>query len=179
MIQQDVDRTFPDMPFFRTPHVQKDLTIILFIYAQRNKEVGYRQGMHEIVACLYMALDFDSLEMSGEKENEEVEEFCSRKGVAADASFLFATLLSQDSQLGRWFEWQEPSSILPVMPGPVIPYVAPISQTCNYLQNVLLKSIDTALYSSLKDNGIEPTIYGMYVACHDVYYAIIVCLVAG
>jgi hypothetical protein len=117
--------------------------------------------MHEIAACLYMALDFDSLDPSGEKSFGGAEEFCSRRHVAADTSFLLSIILAPESQLGRWFEWREPPLSSPFVSGPTIPYVAPIAQTCNYLQNVLLKAIDPTLYDSLKDTGIEPTIYGM------------------
>lgn len=108
-----------------------------------------------------MAIDFDSLAPKQEKSLEEDEEFCSRKDVAADTSYLLSILLASESQLGRWFEWQEPSMNPSAISGPSIPYTAPIVQTCNYLQNILLKSIDPELYASLKDNGIEPTIYGM------------------
>jgi TBC1 domain family member 5 len=160
-VQQDVERTFPDIPFFRLPHVQKELTTVLFIHAQQNREIGYRQGMHEIAACLYMAIEFDSLDPSEERRFEEAEEFCSRNHIAADTSFLLSILLASNSQLGKWFEWREPPLKSPIVSGPTIPYVVPIVQTCNYLQNILLKAIDPALYESLKETGIEPTIYGM------------------
>jgi TBC1 domain family protein 5 len=165
-VQQDVERTFPDIPFFQLPHVQKELTIILFLHAQLNKQVGYRQGMHEIAACLYMTLHFDSqAPLEGNSTPKELEEFCSKEHVAADTSYLLSILLSPRSQLGRWFEWRDPSesASAPVISGPTIPYVAPIAQTCNYLQNVLLKSIDPVLHSSLRDNNVEATIYGMSV----------------
>lgn len=160
-VQQDVERTFPDIPFFQNSQVQKDLTIILFIIAQNNKMIGYRQGMHEIAACLYMAIYFDSLERSEDPSFQQVESFCSREHVAPDTSLLLSILMSTDSQLGKWFEWQEPRPTSPVVSGQTVAYVQPIVQTCNYMQNVLLKSIDPLLYNALKDSGIEPTIYGM------------------
>ena len=43
------------------------------------------------------------------------------------------------------------------------PYVAPIVEACNRLQNVMLKSVDPELWKALQTAGIEPQIYGMCV----------------
>jgi hypothetical protein len=42
-IRQDVDRTFPDIPYFAQEHVRRALTTMLFLFAITNPDVGYRQ----------------------------------------------------------------------------------------------------------------------------------------
>ena len=42
-IRQDVDRTFPDMDYFRIEKVRVSLVTVLFLYAVLNPDVGYRQ----------------------------------------------------------------------------------------------------------------------------------------
>jgi TBC1 domain family member 5 len=43
-IRLDVERTFPDIPYFRSSDIQDQMTDILFVWAKMNEEVGYRQG---------------------------------------------------------------------------------------------------------------------------------------
>lgn len=141
--------------------------------------------MHELLAPLYYAVDFDSISLSAAPS--PVEEFCSRVWVAADAWALFSSVMRG---VGRWYEWREskvanfpdntvttPTSMngsgknplashvhLNLEGGPGMgmqPYVAPIVETCNKIQSVLLKSVDPPLWKSLQASGIEPQMYGM------------------
>jgi TBC1 domain family member 5 len=143
--------------------------------------------MHELLAPLYYAVDYDST-LSSEPASPE-EEFCSRAWVAADAWALFSSVMRG---VGRWFEWREPradggshfvttpTSTQDYGKDPLAshvhlnlasndghssagmqPYVAPIVDTCNKIQSVLLKSVDPLLWKSLQASGIEPQMYGM------------------
>ena len=131
--------------------------------------------MHELLASLYYAIDFDSLSddsgLSG-----EIQEFCARDWVAADAWVLFSLIMRS---AGRWYEWQEtksssrghtplPSHVqLSATPDVVLkPYVAPIIEACNRVQATLLKSVDPQLWRALQSAGIEPQIYGMWESSH-------------
>lgn len=60
-IKTDVNR-FPDVDFFRQNDVQQRLTDILFIYCKLNREVSYRQGMHELLAPFYWIIALESLD---------------------------------------------------------------------------------------------------------------------
>ncbi|SAM09005.1 hypothetical protein [Absidia glauca] len=62
VIRQDVDRTFPDVDFFRSEAVQEKMTDILFIYCKIHHEVSYRQGMHELLAPFYWNIATESLD---------------------------------------------------------------------------------------------------------------------
>ena len=47
---QDVIRTFPGDPIFREERTRKMMKTMLFIYAKRVPQMGYKQGMHELLA---------------------------------------------------------------------------------------------------------------------------------
>ena len=189
-ILQDVERTwvlqnlahcaaksvsirFPDIGYFRDQEVQNQLANVLFVWATAHPDIGYRQGMHELLACLYYALDYDSLPSDAtETDDSAVKEFCSRVWVAADAWALFNVVMQG---IGRWYEWQETKTsageksplalhVQMNLAGDnsgLKPYVAPIVQACNRIQSSLLKTVDPELRKRLQSAGIEPQIYGM------------------
>ena len=61
-ILQDVERCMPEEPFFREPDVQCFMTDILFIYCKINADIGYRQGMHEILAPILWVVEQDAVD---------------------------------------------------------------------------------------------------------------------
>lgn len=158
---------FPDVGYFRDPEVQSDLTNILFIYSLQNPVLGYRQGMHELLALLYYACDFDSIseERAVHLQDRELGDLFSRAWVTADAHTLFLAVMRG---VGRWYEWREPpASLQKALPSPnsgpveIQPYVAPIVEACNRIQSTYLKSVDPDLWKHLQASGIEAQIYGM------------------
>ncbi|KAJ7632543.1 rab-GTPase-TBC domain-containing protein [Roridomyces roridus] len=168
-ILQDVERTFPEIAFFRDSEVQQQLTHILFIYSTvTNPAVGYRQGMHELLAPLYYAVDYDSTE---DQADPTMQELCSRTWVAADAWALFEALMSGAS---RWYEWQEAPAASKAKPTPfathvniaagpveIKPYITPVVEDCNRIQSSLLRTVDPLLWKHMQAAGIEPQIYGI------------------
>ncbi|TFK45991.1 RabGAP/TBC [Heliocybe sulcata] len=165
-IQQDVERTFPDVEYFRDAEVQYQLTNILFVYSVTHPHVGYRQGMHELLAPLYYALEYDLVEGT----QGAMAEVCDRTWLAADAWRLFVSIMDG---AGRWYEWRENPTAASTSSmaahanlnagrnQPVQPYVTPVVQACHNIQSNLLKSVDPELWNALHSTGIEPTIYGM------------------
>src|SRR4051794_39656039 len=61
-IFQDVERCMPDNTYFRQPTTQKMMLDILFIYCKLNPDLGYRQGMHELLAPLLWVVERDAVE---------------------------------------------------------------------------------------------------------------------
>ncbi|KAF9069930.1 rab-GTPase-TBC domain-containing protein [Rhodocollybia butyracea] len=171
-IAQDVERTFPEIDFFRNLDVQDQLTNILFLYTTMNPDIGYRQGMHELLAPLYYAVDVDSLPDTLEESNLDMAvELCSQVWVAADAWVLFESVMRYGS---RWYEWRE-RPLTQTLPSPLSnhvqinpdgkaqmkPYIAPIVQDCNEIQSTLLHTTDPLLWKHLQSSGLEPQIYGI------------------
>lgn len=175
---------FPDIPYFRDSHVQSILTTILYLHANSNPVVGYRQGMHELLAPLLYAVDFDSLDQISSTSSpispasstqnpspspdEQLQELCSNEWIAADAYTLFERVMAN---IGVWYEWQEPPSPPSTTTAAKVaasgrlelprPYVAPIVSTCHELYDEYLKTCDPALWAALQRSQIEPQIYGM------------------
>lgn len=162
--------SFPDYDYFRDPEVQAQLTHILYVHSVMHPNIGYRQGMHELLAPLFHAVDYDSLP-DNDQTDPDVTEFCSRSWVAADAWALFGVVMQGVSS---WYEWREPAP--PPIPaalqnqyrhGPpegqleLKPYVAPIVLSCQRLQAQMLKATDPALWQGMQKAGVEPQIYGM------------------
>src|SRR5262245_14160054 len=88
--------SFPEIGYFRDPNVQTELTNILFLYSIVHRDIGYRQGMHELLAPLYFAVDYDSVP---DNDNTmiaapEIQEFLSRSWVSADAWALFVAVMN-------------------------------------------------------------------------------------
>ncbi|KAL0572940.1 hypothetical protein V5O48_009030 [Marasmius crinis-equi] len=171
-IAQDVERTFPEIDFFRQHDVQDQLTNILFLYSITHEATGYRQGMHELLAPVYFALAYDST--SAQSLQDPIgRDICSPAWVAADAWIIFECVMKSVSIWYEWREAPEASSNLPsplshhvnlnVQSGPVEikPFIAPIVQACNRVQSVLLKSVDPLLWRHIQSTGIEPQIYGI------------------
>lgn len=146
-----------------------------------HPDIGYRQGMHELLAPIFYALDYDSLGPE-QVSDTEITTFCSRTWLAADAWALFSIVMEGVSS---WYEWREP--IPPPLPsglksqfrhGPpegqveLKPYVAPIVLTCQTLQAEMLRSSDPDLWQGMQKVGIEPQIYGMLVI-YTYYFTIV------
>ncbi|KAL4076988.1 hypothetical protein V8B97DRAFT_1938826 [Scleroderma yunnanense] len=160
-IQQDVERTFPDMGYFRGEEVQQQLTNVLFLHSVMHPSIGYRQGMHELLAPLFYAIDFDSVPEGHEvfETDSLFAELCSRTWVAADSWSLFSVVMQKVSV---WYEWREPTPPPPAH-GPINmkPYVPPIVDACNRIQDTLLKSVDPVLHEAMQNAGVEPQMYGL------------------
>ena len=170
---------FPDIDYFRDSDIQTQLTLILYIYSVTHPDIGYRQGMHELLAPVYFAIDFDSVSITADTDlDSDLDIFCSRTWVAADSWALFNVLMNG---VHDWYEWREPSPL--PLPSPLKsqfrygasngdshgfePFVAPIVLACQRLQTDFLRMADPLLFESMQKAGVEPQIYGMYVSLCD------------
>ena len=61
-IFQDVERCMPENLYFREPSTQNMLLDILFIYCKLNRDIGYRQGMHEVLAPILWVISRDAID---------------------------------------------------------------------------------------------------------------------
>ncbi|CAK9437399.1 uncharacterized protein LODBEIA_P17770 [Lodderomyces beijingensis] len=63
----DIERLFPGEPFFHdlnnpnTVHIRRQLIEILFVWSKCNPEIGYKQGLHEILGLIYWNLYKESI----------------------------------------------------------------------------------------------------------------------
>ena len=61
-IFQDVERCMPENSYFREPHTQSMLLDTLFIFCKLNRDIGYRQGMHEVLAPILWVISRDAID---------------------------------------------------------------------------------------------------------------------
>lgn len=54
----------PEHAFFRKAETQKSLQDILFVYCKLNRDIGYRQGMHELLAPFLLVVESDAVQSS-------------------------------------------------------------------------------------------------------------------
>ncbi|CAE6393024.1 unnamed protein product [Rhizoctonia solani] len=156
-IQKDVERTFPDVEYFRSARAQRMLADILFVYSRAHEGISYRQGMHELLAPVLWALDYDSLDGKGQGQDAEMFDFLSRDYVPADAWAIFSRIMEG---VGSWYEWREPKPAATGGPSPT-PWVAPINEICSKIGGEYLAACDPALYAQMSELGIEPQMYGI------------------
>jgi len=156
-IKQDVERTFPDIEFFRSDNIQNILCNILFIYCKLNQDISYRQGMHEILAPILLVVDNDKIDSSSTVINDDlIKNILDSRYVEHDSFFLFCQVM-KGAKL--WYEYNE--SISAAVDSTKEKFIVPIVAKCQRIQNEMLKTIDNDLYTALKRNEIEPQLYGL------------------
>lgn len=83
--------------FFQEPSTQTILLDVLFIYSKLNPDVGYRQGMHEILAPILWVIHCDAIEVNPLSDSEAEDTFMlnvlDRQFVEHDAFTLFCAVM--------------------------------------------------------------------------------------
>lgn len=52
----------PENLYFREPHTESMLLEVLFVYCKLNRDIGYRQGMHEVLAPILWVVSRDAID---------------------------------------------------------------------------------------------------------------------
>lgn len=145
-IFQDVARCMQDNDFFREPSTQKWLLDILFIYSKLHPDVGYRQGMHELLAPVLWVVHCDALESSGSREIKETDQLMvkvlNRDYIEHDAFGLFCAIMQTAKS---FYEMGDSKS--------------PIIERSQNIQDECLGCVDPELAIHLKVIEILPQIY--------------------
>ncbi|KAF1810869.1 RabGAP/TBC, partial [Eremomyces bilateralis CBS 781.70] len=71
-IYQDVERCMPENLYFRQPSTSTMLLDILFIFCKLSPDIGYKQGMHEILAPILWVVERDAVDCGEEHGNEDL-----------------------------------------------------------------------------------------------------------
>ncbi|KAJ2629310.1 nuclease [Coemansia sp. RSA 1290] len=146
-ILQDVSRTFPEEPYFRHSRVQRLMADMLFVYAKVHSSLQYRQGMHELLAPLLLAVDRDAVARTSEFPTGLLD--CSF--VEHDTFALFDRLMRLCMP---WY--QVPPALSPRASDAQTPIVA----QCQLLMDKLA-ALDPELSAHLRQMDIEPQLFGI------------------
>ncbi|CAG8312867.1 unnamed protein product [Penicillium salamii] len=156
-ILQDVDRCLQENLFFHEPETKSKLTNILFVYSKLNPDVGYRQGMHELLAPILWVVDRDSVGPQsaetgpGKNQSERLMlRLLDPQFVEHDSFTLFLSVM----QTARtYYEHGEVRSVNGQMG------VIPIVERCQYLHKEALSVVDHELAEHLEAIDILPQIF--------------------
>ncbi|KAK7883709.1 hypothetical protein LTR67_010998 [Exophiala xenobiotica] len=152
-IFQDVTRCMQDNYFFREPATQKRLLDILFIYAKLNPDVGYRQGMHELLAPMLWVVHQDAVDPTRvPKTSQHVEgidfmqEVLDHRHVEHDAFSLFCAVMQTAKAFYETGDGRDSS---------------PIIARSVKIHDEILAAVDPELALHLHVVGILPQIYSI------------------
>ncbi|GAA6028006.1 hypothetical protein JCM8097_001826 [Rhodosporidiobolus ruineniae] len=169
VIRQDVARTFPEIDYFRFATTQDRLTNLLFIYCKLNPEIGYRQGMHELLAPFLWLVDYDSIPPSADDPDSLPRLVLARDWVEHDTWALFSALMKSahvfyDHQLSVSVSPKPASSFPPPATSSASngssTLVQPIVSIANHLHS-LLATLDPSLHSAFAQLQVEPQLYAI------------------
>lgn len=141
--------------FFQEPSTKAKLTDILFVYSKLNPDVGYRQGMHELLAPILWVIDRDAVPQPSDgtaSDNEErlMLDLLDPQFVEHDSFTLFLCVM-QTTRL--YYEHGESRSANGKMD------VIPIVNRCQYLHQEALMIIDHELAEHLQAVDVLPQIF--------------------
>mmetsp|Transcript_47050 Transcript_47050/g.54232 ORF Transcript_47050/g.54232 Transcript_47050/m.54232 type:complete len:653 (+) Transcript_47050:40-1998(+) len=97
-IEMDIDRTFPDQPFFQDQKIRSILCSVLFLWSQQHPETGYRQGMNDLAAVFLYTLVHEIPEQRFTDTSDIVNLLTSlnnRDHAEADTYYLFTALMEK------------------------------------------------------------------------------------
>ena len=159
----------PDQDFFGRPPTRQKLLDILFIFCKLNRDVGYRQGMHELLAPILSVVDKDAIEPGSLNSHRGSDGNDGLLRVILDADFIehdAFTLFSLIMQTAKSF--YELSAAVPDAnptptlspPGPTPPTSAIIERS-QQIHQEYLNRVDPQLAEHLTKIDILPQIFLM------------------
>jgi len=142
----------PDNDYFRDPRVQRLLLDILFVWCKLNPDVGYRQGMHEVLAPLIWVLDADCVEAANASNHDvQIAEVLDCRYLEHDAFTLFSRIMESAKV------FYEPTSAVNESGE------APIITRSRHIMRHVLSAVDPELATHLVKIEVLPQIFLMSV----------------
>jgi TBC1 domain family protein 5 len=155
----------PENVYFRQPETQNCLLDILFVYCKINPDVGYRQGMHELLAPILWAVERDAVDVgeggSGAGRDAVLKMALDSKFIEHDTFTLFGLVMqtaktfydpATETRLGKLASRPR---------GRPVDNESAILIRCRRIFNSLLPRVDPALASHLEDLEISPQVFLM------------------
>lgn len=163
-IFQDVERCMPEEEYFRHPETQRILLDILFVFCKINQDVGYRQGMHEVLAPILWVVEQDAID----KASYESSSISEADGVLLellDPAFIehdAFTLLSLVMRSAKaFYELGETDRKISDVGAAQQPAPSPIVERSKRIHEEYLARLDPELATHLTNIEILPQIFIM------------------
>lgn len=142
-----------ELQYFRNDTVRDNLSDILFVWCKENKDVGYRQGMHELAAVLLWVVEADAVE--GQAGSADWAKVLDSEFILHDAYALFAELMKK---VKSWYEVIDNGN----SGEGTTSSDSPIIELSKRIHEEILKDHDPELAKALDDLDILPQIFLMY-----------------
>lgn len=175
-IFQDVERCMPEEPYFRQSETQRIMLDILFVFCKINQDVGYRQGMHELLAPILWAVEQDAIaprSLDGDKSKASVDsdglllrEMLDATYVEHDAFTLLSLIMRSAKsfyELGEPERKSETPSTGPTRLTQPQHGASPIVERSKRIHEVYLARLDPELAKHLTNIEVLPQIFLMSV----------------
>lgn len=154
----------PDEPFFRLPETQSVMLDVLFIFCKLNQDVGYRQGMHEILAPIIWVVDQDAVDLAGGDGSDRSQVLASEaldaQYIEHDAFTMFALVMQTAKSFYELGEPDKRASTQSVASNDR-KGTAPIVARSKQIHEIFLASVDPDLATHLTEIEILPQIFLM------------------
>jgi TBC1 domain family protein 5 len=166
-IYQDVERCMPEEEYFRQLHTQRILLDVLFVFCKINQDIGYRQGMHEVLAPILWVIEQDAIGASRlehshrSPEDEMLAEMLDPAYVEHDA-FTLLSLIMRSAK--SFYELGEPEGNRKVLSGTtnlLQQQASPIVERSKRIHEFYLARLDPELATHLTRIEILPQIFLM------------------
>lgn len=151
----------PENLWFREPSTQTMLLDILFIFCKLNQDVGYRQGMHEILAPILWVLSRDAIDIESHhaREDDFMRETLDARFLEHDAFTLFGIVMQTVKSFYEVGKTDQPINIVPT--GSTPQSNSPIVQRSKRIHEEYLGRADPELAQHLTDIDVLPQIFLM------------------
>ncbi|KAI5295693.1 hypothetical protein KEM52_000518 [Ascosphaera acerosa] len=165
-ISQDVERCMQDNHYFRDPRTKRRMLDILFVWAKVNPEIGYRQGMHELLAPVLWVVDADAVGVQTEPQpwgdDETLLTTLDSRFLEHDSFTLFAAVMQNVKVLYEHGDGQSSGGGISGSSSSGsdgTPYEASIVGRSRRIHEVLLFKADYELAEHLAATNILPQIF--------------------
>eukprot|EP01129_Flabellula_baltica_P010498 TRINITY_DN4442_c0_g2_i1.p1 TRINITY_DN4442_c0_g2~~TRINITY_DN4442_c0_g2_i1.p1 ORF type:complete len:437 (+),score=90.59 TRINITY_DN4442_c0_g2_i1:18-1328(+) len=142
-IMMDINRTYPEYQFFHTDEVKKMILNVLFVYAKKYPEIGYRQGMHDLAAPILYLVNEEKLDVDDE---EPLSVMFDQSKVEQDTWIMFEALMMTAQHFYGTTQQTKHTELA-------------VTEKCEYIQNILLKKVDPYLSTYFNNLEVLPQIY--------------------
>lgn len=151
----------PENLYFREPATQTMLLDILFIFCKLNQDVGYRQGMHEVLAPILWVLSRDAIDIDGHGTSEDdlMRQSLDARYLEHDAFTLFVIVMQTVKSYYEVGKIDQPANTIP--PGSTPQSNSPIVQRSKRIHEEYLGKADPELALHLTEIDVLPQIFLM------------------
>jgi TBC1 domain family member 5 len=155
----------PEEPYFRQAKTQRMLLDILFIFCKMNQDVGYRQGMHELLAPILWVVENDALNIVDMQiehlgVDEQILDMLSANFLEHDAFTIFSLLMQSAKSFYELGDLDKRTSTISGLENNQSG-TSPIVDRSKRIHEIYLASLDPELADHLTAIEVLPQIFLM------------------